>query len=83
MVIVDVNKGKPHPLFESLSKKYHGAIRFCQLDCSIPENELICEQTFRVKSYPTMRLYPIGKRKRKSKTRFTVKADLDDIESEI
>jgi len=44
---------------------------------------LICAQTFRVKSFPSLRMYPTGKRKRKSRTKFTAKADIDDIEAEI
>jgi hypothetical protein len=28
-------------------------------------------------------MYPTGKRKRKSKTKFTAKADIDDVEAEI
>ena len=28
VVIVEISKGEPHPLFNQLNEKYHGAVKF-------------------------------------------------------
>jgi len=52
---------------EELAEKYHGAVKFGSIDCQEQLNELICEKTFKVKSYPSLRIYPTGSNKRFSK----------------
>jgi len=83
LVIVEVAKKTRHPLIEHLADKYHGSVKFCSISCDLAKNELICEKTFKVSSYPSLRFYPTGSNKRYSTTQFTSSVDLDDVESEI
>jgi len=35
-------------------------VKFVDLDCKNPDNDLLCDITYAVNSYPSLRIYPHG-----------------------
>ncbi len=82
--ILQVRKGKKrHPLLKYIRSKYKGVYRFADIDCKNPDNKYVCDNTFPVSSYPSLRIYPQGDDKRDSQIIFSKNAEADDIEHEI
>ncbi len=54
---------------------------FIDIDCSVEDNAEFCTGKLKVKSYPTIRHFPFGEKKRS--VRLTEEDDIKDIEMEL
>jgi hypothetical protein len=83
-VLLQMHKGEEHEAWADCQEDFGGAAMMINLDCSKTQNKKICNNPkLRVKSFPTIRMFPFGDEKQDSSMKYSPSATFEDIEDEI
>lgn len=77
VLLVHFIKDKPFPEWEEIKNDYNGIVKLATFSCNTKEEQEIC-QSSGVKKYPSIRLFPVNKKRKSFELSFKNRADLEE-----